>query len=69
MMLRKIGIMDLNGPFMVNVFALKPGDLIISGSDGRDDIDISKSKDERIIPIASPRAGAETGAALFVKHV
>ncbi|MCP5493495.1 MAG: SpoIIE family protein phosphatase [Leptospiraceae bacterium] len=48
--LRKIGFTEMgNYPFYIKVFQLRPGDVIIVGSDGRDDIMIGSDGVERII--------------------
>ncbi|MBE7440218.1 MAG: SpoIIE family protein phosphatase [Spirochaetales bacterium] len=48
MMLRKIGL-ESEIPFSVRKFQLEPGDLLIMGSDGRDDIDITPGAEVRTI--------------------
>jgi len=48
--LRKLGIMDFDTTFYIKTFQLMPGDIIIMGSDGRDDFIIGRtSGGERII--------------------
>lgn len=46
--LRKIGL-ESEIPFKVRKFQLEPGDVIIVGSDGRDDIDLTPGEDIRTI--------------------
>ncbi|MBK8395932.1 MAG: SpoIIE family protein phosphatase [Leptospiraceae bacterium] len=47
---RKIGIDVKYNPLRIHIFQLKPGDSVIAGSDGRDDLLIGESKEgERII--------------------
>jgi len=48
LMLRKIGL-ESEIPFSVRKFQLEPGDLLIMGSDGRDDIDITPGSEVRTI--------------------
>jgi len=48
--LRKIGFTEMSGEeVVIEVFAMRPGDVIIFGSDGRDDILLSGSDEKRII--------------------
>ncbi|EQA45340.1 SpoIIE-like protein phosphatase domain protein [Leptospira broomii serovar Hurstbridge str. 5399] len=50
LMFRKLGTTGLDGQIYVKTFQLEPGDVIIAGSDGRDDILIGTEKDgSRII--------------------
>lgn len=46
--LRKMGL-ESEIPFRVHKFQLEPGDVIIMGSDGRDDIDLTPDQDVRTI--------------------
>ncbi|HMZ59458.1 MAG TPA: SpoIIE family protein phosphatase, partial [Leptospiraceae bacterium] len=46
---RKLGHSGLEGEIYVTTFQLHPGDLLIMGSDGKDDVVLSKSKDSRVI--------------------
>ncbi len=46
---RKLGHSGLEGEIYVTMFQLHPGDLLIMGSDGKDDVVLSKSKDSRVI--------------------
>lgn len=46
--LRKLGL-DSEYPFEVQTFQLEPGDQLILGSDGRDDIDLTPDEDVRTI--------------------
>ncbi|GIX42414.1 MAG: hypothetical protein KatS3mg129_2147 [Leptospiraceae bacterium] len=46
--LRKLGL-ESEYPFEVQIFQLQPGDIIIAGSDGRDDIEIGTEEGIRII--------------------
>ncbi|WP_411824703.1 SpoIIE family protein phosphatase [Leptospira sp. 'Mane'] len=48
--LRKIGFTEMSGEEVsIQVFPLKPGDVVIIGSDGRDDILISEDEEVRVI--------------------
>ncbi|HMV44106.1 MAG TPA: SpoIIE family protein phosphatase, partial [Leptospiraceae bacterium] len=49
--IRKIGMMTLehSGNFQVNTFKLEPNDIVIIGSDGRDDIKLSENESGRQI--------------------
>ncbi|WP_411822263.1 SpoIIE family protein phosphatase [Leptospira sp. 'Mane'] len=50
MQLRKLGIRITEGNLSVRIFAMKPGDILISGSDGRDDLLIgTEGENKRII--------------------
>lgn len=50
LILRKIGIEALSGRMHISAFALEPGDVVIVGSDGRDDIQLGvDAKGNRII--------------------
>ncbi len=49
MQLRKLGIRIPEGHLSVRIFQLKPGDVVISGSDGRDDVLISEASDSKKI--------------------
>ncbi len=44
-MLRKIGTPDNSERLQIQVFQLEPGDVIIAGSDGRDDLEIGRDAD------------------------
>ena len=48
LLLRKIGL-ESDIPFAVQKFQLEPGDIVIMGSDGRDDIDLSPGSEIRDI--------------------
>ncbi|WCL48623.1 SpoIIE family protein phosphatase [Leptospira sp. GIMC2001] len=43
--MRKIGMMDMHGAFQVRTFPLLPGDKILIGSDGRDDLQIGTDEE------------------------
>lgn len=59
--LRKIGFTEMSGDeVVIQVYPLKPGDVLILGSDGRDDLLISQDKDVRVI---------NDDENLFIKHV
>lgn len=48
--MRKIGVPDMEADFKVDTLQLQPGDVLILGSDGRDDLDIGVGPDgQRII--------------------
>ncbi len=57
--LRKLGL-DSEIPFEVKKFQLLPGDTVIMGSDGRDDIDLTPDKEYRTI---------NEDEEIFLKHV
>ncbi|MCP4137812.1 MAG: response regulator [bacterium] len=46
LILRKLGVTIMEGPFRVKTYQLQPGDVIIAGSDGRDDILISQDESQ-----------------------
>ena len=58
--LRKIGMPDQREFFSVRTLQLQPGDIVVSGSDGRDDILIGQDKEGRII---------NEDDSLFLQHV
>lgn len=46
---RKLGHMGLKGEIIISTFQMKPGDLLIMGSDGKDDVVLDKSESSRQI--------------------
>lgn len=46
-MLMKLGIPDLEGKIQINCFQLQKGDILLIGSDGKDDIDLSDNNSNR----------------------
>ncbi len=50
LLLRKIGTPGEQDKIQIRTFQLEPGDIVIAGSDGRDDIEVGRNKDDiRII--------------------
>lgn len=59
--LRKIGFTEMSGDeVVIQVYPMKPGDVLFIGSDGRDDLLISNTLDVRVI---------NDDESLFLKHV
>lgn len=48
LLLRKIGILGVEGQIIVQTYAMKPNDLVIIGSDGRDDILLNYEKGKKL---------------------
>ncbi len=46
---RKLGITDLDNQILIQTLRLQPGDVLLAGSDGRDDLVLERKGDRRVI--------------------